>query len=150
MAENENTTLEELTPTPEEILEDLKRNTVPKEDYEKLVGKYNKLFYDVANGRQIEGEQKDLHTSALEAIKRIQNKELHTPREHIDALLTIDADMRGRGQRSIFLPSEGEPNEATVDSTDRVRALLQKALDQSDGSDEIAAAIIGNSLRDVK
>lgn len=150
MAENENPTEELTPPTPEEVLEDLKQNTVPKEDYDKLVAKYNKLFYDVATGKQIEGEQEDISQRELDAIKALQKKELHTPLEHIDALLTIDEAERQKGHRSIFLPSEGEPNEATVDSADKVRALLIKARDQSEGSNEVTVAIIGNSLRDVK
>ena len=150
MAENENP-VEELTPTPEEILEDLKANTIPKEEYDKLLSRYNKLFYDVANDRRTEeAEKTSKRDLAAAAIRGIQKKELHTPLEHIDALLKVDDFMLENGQRSIFLPSEGEPNEATVESANKVRELLKKVKLQSEGSNEVATALIGNSLRDVK
>ena len=148
MAENEIMT-EEVIPTPEEVLQDLQQNSVPREEAEAWKQKYYKLFRDVASGHRPEQET-DLESDFKAAIKSIQQKEAHTPLEHINALLTVDDYMTEKGQRSIFLPSMGDVTEDMVRSAERVRALLEKARDQSEGSNEVAVALIGNALRDVK
>jgi len=149
MTENENTTPEEIVPTPEEVLQDLQQNSVPKEEAEAWKQKYFKLFRDVANGNRPQPEAD--HEAEFEAaVKAISKKEAHTPLEHIDALLAVDDYMTDKGERSIFLPSQGDVDESMIRSAERVRALLEKARDQSEGSNEVAVAIIGNALRDVK
>lgn len=140
---------EEFIPTPEEVLQYLQQNSVPKEEAEAWKNKYFKLFRDVAHGNLPKPEV-DRKAEFEAAIRAIKEKEAHTPLEHIDALLTIDDYVTEQGQRSIFLPSIGDVNEETSRSAERVRALLEKARDQSDGSNEVAVAIIGNALRDVK
>ncbi len=148
MAENENMN-EEIVPTPEEVLQDLQQNSVPREEAEAWKQKYFKLFRDVASGHRPEQET-DHEAEFKAAIKAVQQKEVHTPLEHINALLTVDDYMTEKGQRSIFLPSMGDVTEDMVRSAERVRALLEKARDQSEGSNEVAVALIGNALRDVK
>jgi hypothetical protein len=149
MNENENTnTPEEIIPTPEEVLQDLQKNSVPKEEAEAWKQKYFKLFRDVASGQRPEPEA-DHKAEFDAAVKAIAQKEAHTPLEHIDALLTVDDYETEQGHRSIFLPSQGDIDDSVVRSAEKVRALLEKARDQSEGSNEVAVAIIGNALRDV-
>ena len=148
MSDNETMT-EEVIPTPEEVLQNLQENSVPREEAEAWRDKYYRLFRDYAAGNRLEPE-KDLKTLRDAAVKAIQQKEVHTPLEHIEALLTIDDYEVQNGQRSIFLPSIGDVDEATQNSAERVRALLEKVRDQANGSNEVAAALIGNALRDVK
>jgi hypothetical protein len=148
MAENEIMT-EEAIPTPEEVLQDLQKNSVPKEEAEAWKQKYFKLFRDVASGQRPEPEA-DHKAEFDAAVKAIAQKEAHTPLEHIDALLTVDDYETEQGHRSIFLPSQGDIDESMVRSAEKVRALLEKARDQSEGSNEVAVAIIGNALRDAK
>lgn len=148
MAENEIMT-EEVIPTPEEVLQDLQKNSVPKEEAEAWKQKYFKLFRDVASGQRPEPEA-DHKAEFDAAVKAIAQKEAHTPLEHIDALLTVDDYETEQGHRSIFLPSQGDIDDSMVRSAEKVRALLEKARDQSEGSNEVAVAIIGNALRDVK
>lgn len=150
MNENENTNNpEEIVPTPEEVLQDLQKNSVPKEEAEAWKQKYFKLFRDVASGQRPEPEA-DQKAEFDAAVKAIAQKEAHTPLEHIDALLTVDDYETEQGHRSIFLPSQGDIDDSMVRSAEKVRALLEKARDQSEGSNEVAVAIIGNALRDVK
>jgi hypothetical protein len=150
MNENENTNNpEEIVPTPEEVLQDLQKNSVPKEEAEAWKQKYFKLFRDVASGQRPEPEA-DHKAEFDAAVKAIAQKEAHTPLEHIDALLTVDDYETEQGHRSIFLPSQGDIDDSMVRSAEKVRALLEKARDQSEGSNEVAVAIIGNALRDVK
>ena len=148
MAENENIN-DENVPTPEEVLQELQQNSVPKEEAESWKQKYFKLFRDVANGNRPKPEA-DHEADFNAAVKAIAQKEVHTPLEHIDALLTVDDYETEKGHRSIFLPSQGDIDESMIRSAERVRALLEKARDQSEGSNEVAVAIIGNALRDVK
>ena len=58
MAENEQNVNEEVvTPSPEEVLVQMKENMVPKEEAQKWQQKYNELFRSVANGT-FSGEDK--------------------------------------------------------------------------------------------
>lgn len=140
---------EEVVPTPEEVLQTLQENSVPREEAEKWKNKYYTLFRDYASGKRPEQET-DSKGDFEKAVHAIKQKEIHTPLEHIDALLKIDDYETENGQRSIFLPSTGDVDDNMIRSAERVRALLEKARDQSEGSNEVAIAIIGNGLRDAK
>lgn len=147
---SDNETMTEEVRTPEEVLADLQANSVPREEAENWKNKYFKLFRDVAEGGARPEQERDLKAMRDAAVKAIATKEAHTPLEHINALLTIDDYEIEEGHRSIFLPSQGDLDEPTVRSGERVRELLERARDESHGSNEIAVAIIGNALRDVK
>ena len=139
--------------TPEEILAEMREKMVPKEEAEGWKAKYNKLFADVASGSYSSQHEENEETPE-EAKKRVSGlveslagRELHSATESVSALLEIDTYYREAGKPSIFEPSVGQ-NEETRASADRVRDVLQDALDRSNGSDEVLCATLGSRLSD--
>ena len=65
------------------------------------------------------------------------------------ALLEYDDYVVSNGNRTIFLPTKGAPTEQDMISADRVKSLLQYAVETSDGDNDVFAATLGSKLRDV-
>ena len=153
MAEETRETENQEERTPEEILAEMREKMVPKEEAEGWKAKYNKLFADVASGSYSSQHEENEETPE-EAKKRVSGlveslagRELHSATESVSALLEIDTYYREAGKPSIFEPSVGQ-NEETRASADRVRDVLQDALDRSNGSDEVLCATLGSRLSD--
>jgi hypothetical protein len=143
---------QEVTKTPEEALQELKENTVPKEDYNKLEKKYNKLFSDVAGGKYAPGidnteptaEEKKKRTEDL--MKNLADGKITGPVERTKALCEIDDYYRETQGKSIFEPSYGAPTKDTEESADNLRDILDQALEKADGSDSVFVAAINQRL----
>ena len=139
----------------QKILLEMSENTVTREDYDALAQKYNNLFKAVASG-QYQNEEEPQKTEAEKradferAIKDIREHKIQNPLDHMERLLTIDDYQREKGERSIFAPSNGDIDEETGRSVQRVRDLIETIVERADGSPEVASALLGNSLRDVK
>lgn len=143
---------QEKNKTPEEALQELKENTVPKEDYNKLEKKYNKLFSDVAEGKYAPGidhteptpEEAKKRTEDL--IKNLANGKIKGPVERTKALCEIDDYYRETQGKSIFEPSYGAPTKDTEESADNLRDILDQALEAADGSDSVFVAKVNQRL----
>lgn len=149
----ENPEMIDITMTPEEVLVEMADKMVPKAQLEEAQQKYNDLFRRVANGMLIEQEapaktKAEKRTDFEAAVKDIGERKVHKPLEHMRRLLEIDDYLRENGERSCFEPSLGDLDEETEASAQRVHDLLQDVVDRSEGSDEVAMALLGNSLRD--
>lgn len=129
MPENE----EIKTPTPEEVLVNMRENMVPKEEAQKWQEKYNQLFQSVANGT-FDGDadtyqptEEDLLNSFNNALSNLSNTDKSlTDKEVIENLLVVDDYNRHRTGRSIF----SNPKERDDGSSDEVRAFLETAVNQ--------------------
>lgn len=146
---------QETEKSPEEILAEMKANMVPKEKLEEAESKYRKLFKEVANGVQHFGEEEPVKTEKekyedfKEGIVMLNDHKMSKPVQHFAKLLEIDDYQREHGKRSIFEPSIGDRTEDVISSADKAREVIQYALDNCNGSDEIFTAQLQNSLRDM-
>lgn len=152
MAELENEKNEE-TKTPEEVLKDLKKNTVPKEQFEELQKRYNKLYSDTANGLFAENEEEEskpdeaeLKKQFEETIRQMNAHEVRGSYQQMRNLLAIDDYRRAHGERSAFAPSRGELSTADENACDSMHDILKYCVDNCGGSDEVASAMFANSL----
>ena len=151
---NEETMNQETEKSPEEILAEMKANMVPKEKLEEAENKYRKLFKEVANGVQHFGEEEPVKTEKekyedfKEGIVMLNDHKMSKPVQHFTKLLEIDDYQREHGKRSIFEPSIGDRTEDVIASADKAREVIQYAIDNCNGSDELFTAQIQNSLRD--
>ena len=156
MAENEqNVNEEEVTPSPEEVLVQMKENMVPKEEAAKWQQKYNELFRSVANGtfsgedkvpEKTEEEKKADFESNIKRLGDSTNK--MSPLDMFQTMLDIDDYLTSHGQRSGFAPSEGEITPEIETSCEKTRDLLRTVIERSEGSNEVALAYLGNHLTD--
>lgn len=156
MAENEQNMNEEVvTPSPEEVLVQMKENMVPKEEAQKWQQKYNELFRSVANGT-FSGEDKvpekteeELKADFEGNIKRLgDSTNKMSPLDMFQTMLDIDDYLTSHGQRSGFAPSEGEITQEIETSCEKTRELLRSVIERSEGSNEVALAYLGNHLTD--
>ena len=136
--EEENSTQE--IETPEDILKDLKENSVPKEKYEELSQKYNKLFKDVAERTFSSSEKQEPEKSEEEQRKEYernikliggQNNQV-SDIEHARALLAIRDYRLAHGLGELF-PDEPET----------MTEILKESIETADGNNEIFLASIG-------
>lgn len=130
--------------TPEDILKDLKENSVPKEKYDELSQKYNKLFKDVAE-RTFTSEKQEPEKSEEEQRKEYernikliggQNNQV-SDIEHARALLAIRDYRLAHGLGELF-PDEPET----------MTEILKESIETADGNNEIFLASIGQYLKD--
>lgn len=153
MTENETNVNEEVvTPSPEEVLVQMKENMVPKEEAQKWQQKYNELFRNVANGTFI-NEDKPLSEEdkrkALEAnVKEMTGESSVKPLDFFKNLVDFDDYLLEHGERSCFAPSSGTIDDAIENSCQQVHDLLTTVIDESQGNNEIALAVLGNYLND--
>ena len=153
MAENEQNVNEEVvTPSPEEVLVQMKENMVPKEEAVKWQQKYNELFRNVANGTFI-NEDKPLSEEdkrkALEAnVKEMTGESSVKPLDFFKNLVDFDDYLLEHGERSCFAPSSGTIDDAIDNSNQQVHDLLTTVIEESQGNNEIALAVLGNYLND--
>ena len=153
MAENEQNVNEEVvTPSPEEVLAQMKENMVPKEEAVKWQQKYNELFRNVANGTFI-NEDKPLSEEdkrkAFEAnVKEMTGESSVKPLDFFKNLVDFDDYLLEHGERSCFAPSSGTIDAAIENSCNQVHDLLTTVIDESQGNNEIALAVLGNYLND--
>ena len=156
MAENEQNVNEEVvTPSPEEVLVQMKETMVPKEEAQKWQNKYNELFRSVANGtfsgedkvpEKTEEEKKADFEGKIKRLGDSTNK--MSPLEMFQNMLDIDDYLTSHGQRSGFAPSEGEITPEIETSCEKTRELLRTVIERSEGSNEVALAYLGNHLTD--
>ena len=156
MTENEQNVNEEVvTPSPEEVLVQMKENMVPKEEAQKWQQKYNELFRSVANGtfsgedkvtEKTEEEKKADFESNIKRLGDSTNK--MSPLDMFQTMLDIDDYLTSHGQRSGFAPSEGEITPEIETSCEKTRDLLRTVIERSEGSNEVALAYLGNHLTD--
>ena len=156
MAENEQNVNEEVvTPSPEEVLVQMKENMVPKEEAQKWQQKYNELFRSVANGtfsgedkvpEKTEEEKKADFEGKIKRLGDSTNK--MSPLDMFQTMLNIDDYLTSHGQRSGFAPSEGEITPEIETSCEKTRDLLRTVIERSEGSNEVALAYLGNHLTD--
>ena len=156
MAENEQNVNEEVvTPSPEEVLVQMKENMVPKEEAQKWQQKYNELFRSVANGtfsgedklpEKTEEEKKADFEGKIKRLGDSTNK--MSPLDMFQTMLDIDDYLTSHGQRSGFAPSEGEITPEIETSCEKTRDLLRTVIERSEGSNEVALAYLGNHLTD--
>ena len=153
MTENETNVNEEVvTPSPEEVLVQMKENMVPKEEAVKWQQKYNELFRNVANGTFI-NEDKPLSEEdkrkAFEAnVKEMTGESSVKPLDFFKNLVDFDDYLLEHGERSCFAPSSGPIDAAIENSCNQVHDLLTTVIDESQGNNEIALAVLGNYLND--
>ena len=156
MAENEQNVNEEVvTPSPEEVLVQMKENMVPKEEAQKWQSKYNELFRSVANGtfsgedKVTEKTEEELKAELDSNIKILTDTSKSIrPLDMFQKMLEVDDYLTSHGERSCFAPSTGDITPEIDASCTKMHDLLESVIEQADGSDEIALAYLGNHLSD--
>ena len=142
---------EENVMTPEEVLVEMQKNTVPKSEYEEMRDKYYKLFQSVANGGTL-GEEKKVETEEdkakrfNESVKSIATKEKHGTVAQFNNLIEMHEYLTSHGKRSCFAPSKGEINDADEDQFQALRDLMEESVNASNGDDTACSTYFASRI----
>lgn len=138
--------------SPEEVLRQMRENMVPREEAQEWENKYNKLFQSVANGTfQKEEEplsEEDKRKAFEDNIKTMTGEASVKPLDFFKNLVDFDDYLLEHGERSCFAPSSGTIDAAIENSCEQVHNLLATVIEESNGNNEIALAVLGNYLND--
>ena len=154
MAENEQNVNEEVvTPSPEEILVQMKENMVPKEEAQKWQQKYNELFRSVANGtfsgedKSDEQTEEQLKAAFVDNVKVLSNTDgFLEDRDQVKRLLEFDDYLTSHGRNSCFLPRKSNISSDDVNRATRLRQFLETAVSME--SDAQMASWTADHLED--
>lgn len=138
------------TMTPEEVLVEMQKNTVPKSDYEEMRDKYYKLFKATANGLTLGEEpvesEADKEARVMQDVKDLYGKKKSGAVNHLKTLVELHDFMTEKGQRSPFAPSKGDASPATDEQCDALRNLMAEAIEASNGDDTACSTYFATRL----
>ena len=154
MAENEQNVNEEVvTPSPEEVLVQMKENMVPKEEAQKWQQKYNELFRSVANGtfsgedKSDEPTEEQLKSAFVDNVKVLSNTDgFLEDRDQVKRLLEFDDYLTSHGRNSCFLPRKSNISSDDLNRASRLRQFLETAVSME--SDAQMASWTADHLED--
>ena len=154
MAENEQNVNEEVvTPSPEEVLVQMKENMVPKEEAQKWQQKYNELFRSVANGtfsgedKSNEPTEEQLKSAFVDNVKVLSNTDgFLEDRDQVKRLLEFDDYLTSHGRNSCFLPRKSNLSSDDLNRAARLRQFLETAVSME--SDAQMASWTADHLED--
>lgn len=154
MAENEQNVNEEVvTPSPEEVLVQMKENMVPKEEAQKWQNKYNELFRSVANGtfsgedKSDEPTEEQLKAAFVDNVKVLSNTDgFLEDRDQVKRLLEFDDYLTSHGRNSCFLPHKSNLSSDDINRATRLRQFLETAVSME--SDAQMASWTADHLED--
>ena len=146
MNENETMNEQQETMTPEETLEKLMQNSVPKEKYDALQQKYNSFFSEVANGHfgtEKEDEapsEEDKRKKFEEALRKLYERKTHGSAEFFENALIVDDYLVEHGHRSGFVESMGDVSPESESNGEAFKEILRESLDVSGGNSYLCSA----------
>ena len=126
-----------------EVINDLKKNTVSKEDYEKLREENKMLLKNIANNVPVpsddESKPEPVDVNKLrEELFNTDNQDM-TNLEYITKVMELRKALMDRGERDPFLPSGQNilPTDEDIKTANRVAEVYQNCIDIADGNPDI-------------
>ena len=117
--------------------------------------KYSALLKYATEGGKVSAETSHEPTPAekqqhIEQIaKEVRDNKINSL-EQAKRLLEYDDYVVEKGGRTIFTFTDGTPSPADLESAEKVKSLLQYAIETSDGSPEVFQATLSSKLKDVR
>lgn len=126
-----------------EVINDLKKNTVSKEEYDKLREENKMLLKNIANNvpapSDEEPKQEPVDVDKLrEELFNTDNQDM-TNLDYITKVMELRKALMDRGERDPFLPSGQNilPTDEDIKTANRVAEVYQNCIDIADGNPDI-------------
>ena len=132
-------------------IQNLKENTVSKDQYEKKCEENRKLIQSLANGTPLPGaEQEPPKPSIDELRKKLANGDQLSNLEYVKTVLALRNSLIEKGEQDPFVP---QGSRVTPEATDwaaaqRVADAFQSCIDYADGDSEIFTAELMRITKD--
>ena len=129
---------------PIEALIEIKQNSVPRSEYEKVVAERNKIFKSYANGERAEQPEENKPVDVAQLRSELRNNELSNL-EFATKALQLRDELIARGERDPFLPygKDCYPTDDDYSSAEQVAEALRSCIEYADGD----SAIFTNELQ---
>ena len=126
-----------------EVINDLKKNTVSKEEYDKLREENKMLLKNIANNvptpSDDEPKQEPVDVNKLrEELFNTDSQDM-TNLDYITKVMELRKALMDRGERDPFLPSGQNilPTDEDIKTANRVAEVYQNCIDVADGNPDI-------------
>ena len=133
-----------------EAIQELKKNSVSKDEYNKLQEEKNKLFKALIDGGQINREVAEEEIN-VDEVKKIITDENTNNLEFAKAVLALRKAKIDAGEQDPFLPygNQVQITEDDKKAADRVAQVFQECIDFADGDSEIFTMELARRTVDV-
>lgn len=121
-------------------IQELRNNTVPKEQYAKLKEENRRLLQSVINGEQMEGVAAPEKTDVQELRKELFGGEAEMSNlEYVTKALALRDELIAQGKPDPFLPigMKIAPTNEDIEAANRVAKVLKDCVDYADGDSSI-------------
>lgn len=149
--ENEVTQQQTLTPEDQNLMEEfqhLKENSVPKEEYDRVVNRNKALTQNWARGQSESQTPKD--TDTVESLRKdlfAEDRAELSNLETAQKMLKLRSILIEEGKPDPFVSTDkGTIDALDIDTANRVAAGLQKMVEESKGDNEIFNAKLGRQV----
>lgn len=135
-----------------QAIQELKANTVPKEQYAKLKDENSKLLKSIINGESVEAGQVTEKPDITKLRKELFNGDAQISNlEYVSKALELRNAIIESGGSDPFLPhgSKVMPDNNDIECANRVAAVLQDCIDYADGDSGVFTAELQRRTVDV-
>lgn len=134
-----------------EAIQNLKRNTVQKDEYEKLQAENKKLLEALIDGGQITQQEGEDTPVDIEEFRKVIQDENSTNLDYCKAMLAWREELMKEGKQDPFLPfgKNVQITEADKKAAEKVAQVFQECVDYADGDSEIFTMELARRTVDV-
>lgn len=142
--------VEDMTPDYLAAINELKQNSVNREDYNKLKAENKKLLDSIVNGTPVEVQSPQ--RKSIEELRAAYLKEDQTNLEYISNTLKLREALISEGKPDPFLPIGEQilPTDEDVAAANKVASVLQDCVDYAEGDSAVFTNELQRRLVDVK
>lgn len=142
--------VEDMTPDYLAAINELKQNSVNREDYNKLKAENKKLLDSIVNGVPVEVQSPQ--RKSIEELRAAYLKEDQTNLEYISNALKLREALISEGKPDPFLPIGEQilPTDEDIAAANKVASVLQECVDYAEGDSAVFTNELQRRLVDVK
>ena len=142
--------VEDMTPDYLAAINELKQNSVNREDYNKLKAENKKLLDSIVNGTPVEVQSPQ--RKSIEELRAAYLKEDQTNLEYISNALKLREALIAEGKPDPFLPIGEQilPTDEDIAAANKVASVLQECVDYAEGDSAVFTNELQRRLVDVK
>ena len=142
--------VEDMTPDYLAAINELKQNSVNREDYNKLKAENKKLLDSIVNNVPVEVQSPQ--RKSIDELRAAYLKEDQTNLEYISNALKLREALISEGKPDPFLPIGEQilPTDEDVAAANKVASVLQECVDYAEGDSAVFTNELQRRLVDVK
>ena len=121
-------------------IQNLKENTVSKDQYEKKCEENRRLIQSLANGTPLPGAEQEPPKPSIEELrKKLRNGDQLSNLEYVKTVLDLRNSLIEKGEQDPFVPQGANVKPEATDwaTAQRVADAFQSCIDYADGDSEI-------------